>query len=483
MTIPHKKRPPMTTISSNIPKNGFQFIKISKYVPFLLLLGDVMCLVFILALITGFEEKPVIDLFSLSIMALFLFLVLTGLYLGDTYHPEKQISGLRVPTRIIVSNTIAGLVISAAIYLLGLWGESPLTGRLNFIIVMVFSTICAILSRLLAYKWWLSGSSKSRWLLLGATPNNIEFAKTLLKKNPVEKIFFLADTQSALSSVLDNEQKLFYGGGISDLSNWSDENWTSIVVSKDIEFSNELMRKLVNFRLRGVPIYRLPDVFEILWYKIPSAMLQDDWITFNSGFSILSSGIRLRIKNLIDVAMSSLLLLLLSPLILLIALLVKIDSHGPIFYSQVRTGLNGRNFQVYKFRSMYQNAEQGGVQWAKEGDSRITRVGYWLRLLRLDELPQFWNILKGEMSLIGPRPERPEFDLILKEKISYYDLRYLVKPGITGWAQVLYPYGACVEDAYEKLSYDLYYIKNYSIWLDLVIFFKTVRVVLLGKGR
>jgi exopolysaccharide biosynthesis polyprenyl glycosylphosphotransferase len=473
----------MTTSLSNVPQNGFHFIKTSKYFPFLLLLGDVIGLIFVLTLITGVSSYETIRLSSLLIMALFIFFVLTGLYLGDTYHPEKQISGLRAPSRIMISNTIVGLLISAAIYLLGLWGQYPLTGRGNFVIVMTFSTVWAIVSRSFVYKWWLAGSSKSRWLLLGATQNNIEFAKTLLEKTPIEKIFFLADTKEVLSSVLENENKLFDSGVISDFPNWNNENWTSIVVSKEIKLSDEMTRELMSLRLKGVPIYRLPDVFEILWYKIPSAMLQDDWITFNSGFSILSSGIRLRIKNLTDIVISSLLLLLLSPLILLIALLIKLDSSGPIFYSQLRTGLNGRKFQVHKFRSMYQNAEKEGVQWAKEGDSRITRVGYWLRLLRLDELPQFWNVLKGEMSLIGPRPERPEFDLILKEKISYYDLRYLVKPGITGWAQVLYPYGASVEDAYEKLSYDLYYIKNYSMLLDLAIFFKTIRVVLLGKGR
>ena len=473
----------MTTILSNIPKNGFHFVKISKYFPFLLLFGDIIGLIVIFTLITGFSSNRTISLSNLAVMGLFIFLILTGLYLGDTYRPEKQISGLRAPTRIIISNTIVGLILSAAIYLFGIWGEYTLTGRGNFVIVMVFSTVCAILSRLFVYKWWLSGSSKSRWLLLGTSQNNIEFAKALVKKSPVEKIFFLAETKPNLSSVLDNEHKLFDGGVISDLSNLSNENWTSIIVSREVKLSDDTTRELISFRLKGVPIYRLPDVFEMLWYKIPSAMLQDDWITFNSGFSILSSGVRLKIKNLTDIAMSSILLLLLSPLLVVIALLIKMESPGPIFYSQFRTGLNGRKFQVHKFRSMYQNAEKEGVQWAKEGDSRITRVGYWLRVLRLDELPQFWNVLKGEMSLIGPRPELPEFDLILKEKISYYDLRYLVKPGITGWAQVLYPYGASVEDAYEKLSYDLYYIKNYSMCLDLAIFFKTIRVVLLGKGR
>jgi exopolysaccharide biosynthesis polyprenyl glycosylphosphotransferase len=181
--------------------------------------------------------------------------------------------------------------------------------------------------------------------------------------------------------------------------------------------------------------------------------------------------------------LTGILSVLLLPLMVIVGLIIKLDSPGPIFYSQLRTGLYGKPFRVYKFRSMYQDAEKKGAQWAIQRDPRITRVGYWLRVLRIDELPQIWNVLSGEMSLIGPRPERPEFDVKLKEAIPYYEMRYLVKPGITGWAQVLYPYGASLEDAYEKLAYDLYYIKNYSLWLDIVIVLKTIRVVLLGKGR
>lgn len=189
------------------------------------------------------------------------------------------------------------------------------------------------------------------------------------------------------------------------------------------------------------------------------------------------------IKRLMDVLISILLLIFLSPLMLLVAAIIKLDSPGKIIYSQLRTGKNAELFKIYKFRSMYEDAENDGVKWASLGDARITRIGYWLRVLRIDELPQLWNVLSGEMSLIGPRPERPEFDINLKTAIPNYELRYLVKPGISGWAQVLYRYGASVEDSYEKLAYDLYYIENYSLWLDLVIFFKTIKVVLGGNGR
>jgi exopolysaccharide biosynthesis polyprenyl glycosylphosphotransferase len=216
---------------------------------------------------------------------------------------------------------------------------------------------------------------------------------------------------------------------------------------------------------------------------LPSELLEDTWFAFSSGFSLLPGGFSLKLKRAIDVISAGLLLLVLSPLMLLTAFAIKLDSPGPIFYSQLRTGLHSQPFRVYKFRSMYQDAEKRGAQWASLRDPRITRIGNLLRISRIDELPQIWNVLRGEMSLIGPRPERPEFDSQLRKQIPYYDLRYLVRPGITGWAQVLYPYGASVKDAYEKLSYDLYYIKNYSFGLDIAILFKTIRVVLLGKGR
>jgi exopolysaccharide biosynthesis polyprenyl glycosylphosphotransferase len=176
-------------------------------------------------------------------------------------------------------------------------------------------------------------------------------------------------------------------------------------------------------------------------------------------------------------------MLILSPLILIVALLIKIDSKGPVFFSQERCGQYHRPYRVYKFRSMVENAEQeSGPKWAEEDDPRITRVGRFIRKLRIDELPQLWNVLKGDMSFVGPRPERPFFVEQLEKKIPYFRERFVVKPGITGWAQVSYGYAASEEDAIEKLNYDLFYIKNMSILLDLVIIFRTVKIVLFGTG-
>jgi exopolysaccharide biosynthesis polyprenyl glycosylphosphotransferase len=176
-------------------------------------------------------------------------------------------------------------------------------------------------------------------------------------------------------------------------------------------------------------------------------------------------------------------MLIASPIILITAIMIKLDSEGSILFTQTRTGQYGESFTIYKFRSMKIDAEANGAKWAEKNDPRITKVGNFIRKTRIDEIPQLWNVLIGDMSFIGPRPERPEFDGQLEKKIPYYRLRYLVKPGLTGWAQVNYNYAASIEDTKEKIMYDLYYIKNYSFLLDMRIILRTIRIVLFQKGR
>jgi exopolysaccharide biosynthesis polyprenyl glycosylphosphotransferase len=344
-------------------------------------------------------------------------------------------------------------------------------------------TIWAIISRLLAVTWVRLRTRQSRLLMLGTGESAIKFAKHLLEQNLLGKLVVLAETSQDTTDLTDANINLNCLGCLNRLHTLSLESWSAVIVATQIEFSKSQMQQLMQMRLRGIPIYSLPDFYETLWYKLPSSLLQDQWLAFSAGFHLMPGYLNMKLKRFADLIVAGMLLVPLSPLMLLVAFVIKLDSPGSVFYSQLRRGLYGKEFRVYKFRSMYQDAEKWGAQWANKHDLRVTRIGRWLRLLRIDELPQIWNVLCGEMSLIGPRPERPEFDIKLKEVIPYYEVRYLVKPGITGWAQVMYPYGASVEDAYEKLAYDLYYIKNYSLWLDLAIAFKTIRVVLLGKGR
>ncbi|MEQ5814941.1 TIGR03013 family PEP-CTERM/XrtA system glycosyltransferase [Marinobacter sp. NFXS11] len=238
---------------------------------------------------------------------------------------------------------------------------------------------------------------------------------------------------------------------------------------------------LMECKLRGVEVTSALDFYERELKKAKLAMVHPSWIVFSEGFKASKS--RAFAKRSLDLAISLTLLVVMLPFIVLTALAVFLETGKPILYSQKRVGMLGREFRIYKFRSMRQDAEKDGkAQWASANDSRVTKVGAFIRNTRLDELPQIYNVLKGEMSIVGPRPERPEFVSELKEKIPFYDTRHYVKPGLMGWAQLKYPYGASIEDAKGKLEYDLYYSKNHSLMMDILIMIQTVEVVLLGKG-
>lgn len=240
------------------------------------------------------------------------------------------------------------------------------------------------------------------------------------------------------------------------------------------------VRTLLDCKAMGVEVVDGHKFYEECAGRLAIDVLRPSALIFSTGFRRgLTSMI---VKRFIDLLMAGVGLVVLSPLFLLIAILIKLDSPGPVFYRQLRVGLKGEPYMIWKFRSMVDDAEKNGPRWAEARDARISRVGRWLRKLRLDELPQMINALKGEMSFVGPRPERPVFVQELRTQIPYYDLRHTVRPGITGWSQVRFRYGASAEDAHTKLQYDLYYVKNLSWWLDLKILVETVRVVLLGEG-
>ena len=450
-----------------------------RSLPTLLLLGDIFGLFVCLRICLWLRLGQQINWFDPVLYGFFLLLI-AGLYLVDAYRPDTEIVGMRTPVRILLASIAIAFVTSGLIYLSDIWRHNPLWQRSVLLPSLGLFTIWAIILRLLAVKWLRSQAKQTRWLILGAGTSASKFVKNLLTLNPLGKLVVLAEVGQ---DTTQGDSHLNCVGNFNDLSNYSEEPWSGVVVASDIHFSEPQIQLLMEMRLRGIPVYRLPDFYESIWYKLPSSLLQDRWLTFSAGFNLMPGYFSMKLKRIADLMMAAVLLVVVSPLMVLAAVTIKLDSPGPIFYSQLRSGLYGKPFRVYKYRSMYQDAEKRGVQWADKRDPRITRVGRWLRLLRIDELPQIWNVLWGEMSLIGPRPERPEFDVKLKEAIPYYEVRYLVKPGITGWAQVMYPYGASIEDAYEKLAYDLYYIKNYSLWLDIAIAFKTIRVVLLGKGR
>ncbi len=241
------------------------------------------------------------------------------------------------------------------------------------------------------------------------------------------------------------------------------------------------MQELLQLRMEGVKIEEATTYLEKMSGKIEVENLYPSWLVFGEGFRRSTTFILIR--RGISIAISLIGLIVSLPLLPLIMLAIRLDSKGPVFYTQTRVGKGGRLFNVVKFRTMRQDAEAAnGAQWAGNNDPRVTRVGKFLRSSRLDEIPQLWCVLKGDMAFVGPRPERPEFVEWLSKEIPYYGVRHMVRPGVTGWAQVKYKYGSTVEDAREKLQYDLFYIKNASIGLDLLIVFQTVKTVLLRRG-
>jgi len=314
-----------------------------------------------------------------------------------------------------------------------------------------------------------------RVLILGTGPAARSVAELMGSQHdyPYRVVGFVDDSPANAGSGV--------AGAASELSNLMHrQNVDRVVVSLSDRRGRMPIRELLQAKMSGVRVEDAATMYERLTGKILIDDIKPSWLIFSDGFR--ASRVTRAVKRAVDLALAAIGVALASPLMLLTALAVRLESAGPVLYRQERVGENGRIFTLYKFRSMRTDAEQGTPIWAKENDDRVTRVGRFIRITRLDELPQLWNVLRGDMSFVGPRPERPFFVEQLAAVIPFYLERHAVKPGVTGWAQVKYRYGSSVEDAMEKLRYDLYYIKHLSIVFDLTIVVDTVKVILLGKG-
>jgi sugar transferase (PEP-CTERM system associated) len=270
-------------------------------------------------------------------------------------------------------------------------------------------------------------------------------------------------------------------GSVQDIERLvAERDITRIVVGLSDRRGRLPIEELLRAKLSGVRVEEATTTYERLTGKILLDDLKPSWLVFSDGFR--ASRLTRTIKRLLDLSLSVIGFVLAMPLAGLIAIAIRLDSRGPVLYSQARMGQSGRVFTLYKYRSMRVDAESGTPVWADENDARVTRVGRFLRFTRLDELPQLWNVMRGDMSFVGPRPERPYFVQYLASVIPFYMERHAVKPGVTGWAQVRYRYGSSLDDAAEKLRYDLYYVKHLSVFFDLTIVIDTVKVVLCGRG-
>ncbi len=267
-----------------------------------------------------------------------------------------------------------------------------------------------------------------------------------------------------------------------NLKNIEFKNYEGIIVANFRKIKSSNLNTIFNLKLKGQKVISVLSWFEKEFHRIPTKIIRNKYQLLDK-FQSIEDNYQIRIKRVGDIIVSLFLLILCSPIFLVVSILIFIEDRGPILYFQNRSGLRNIDFKVIKFRSMKIDAEKDGIQWSQRRDPRITKIGRILRATRIDELPQLFCVIQGSMSLIGPRPERPEIEKDLIKKIPYYEFRNLVRPGISGWAQVNYPYGASVSDTVNKLSFDIYYISNFSLLLDLLILFKTIKVVFTGKGH
>lgn len=309
-----------------------------------------------------------------------------------------------------------------------------------------------------------------------------------MKYNKKRIVLLTNSEEDELQTIIKNNNKLCFEGLITLNEINKIKTLRPNEVIYPIEIRNEAIDEIFELKISGINIKSSRFFLQELDKKVDINSLSKDWLIKTEGFKILNSKINQKLKRFMDVVISITILLISAPLMLLIYFLVKLDDpkaffKNPAFFKQERIGLSGVDFQIIKFRSMKIHDSSKYSKYADKNDNRITKIGKFLRKTRLDELPQIFNILKGEMSFVGPRPEWNELGRSYEKEINMYNLRYLIKPGLTGWAQVMYPYGSSLEDAKKKLEYDIYYIKYQNIILDIIILFKTVKVVLFRKGR
>jgi len=425
-------------------------------------------------LVGGPSLDPAIDWTQAAVFggSVILAMVAMGLF---TRRMRDRMAGvvLRISLSVIAGGLLSGLI-------LGFWPDYKFT-LTEFLSSMAFAWLLLVLVRIIAQRLIDEDIFKRRVLVYGAGNNAMRIAK--LRRRADQRGFKLLGFVPAEGEDVEvpEDRVVRVSGPLHEYA--SQHAIEEIVVAMDDRRRSFPLKDLLECRLAGIVISEQVTFLERETGKVHLELLTPSWIIFGGGFR--RNGLRVRSERIFDLLASTGLLLLASPIMLLTALAIKIEDGlaAPVFYGQDRVGFAGRIFRVLKFRSMRVDAERDGkAQWATTNDNRVTALGKYLRKLRIDELPQLLNVLRGEMSFVGPRPERPQFVDNLAETIPYYRERHCVKPGITGWAQLCYPYGASEQDAVEKLQYDLFYVKNHDLVFDMLILLQTVEVILLGKG-
>ncbi|MBI5045398.1 MAG: sugar transferase [Candidatus Niyogibacteria bacterium] len=454
-----------------------------KFNKIILILGDVAILYIslLLALTIRYGGLPTPKIWNAHLIpfAIIFFIWIVIFYIAGLYDPAKFISAKEMQKQIIWAMEFAGIIALAAFYLIPYFLITPKT---NLFLDLIITLLLLIIWRR-NFLMWLIKARKINILFFGLSKDIAQFISHIAK-NPqlgyhIAAIMKLPEENGGTYDIPSEIPAFNFDHNLTDLI--KNKGVSLIVASSSIKQNQEIIRMFYEILPLRVSIVDFPRFYEELFGKVPVSLITESW--FLENLMELNKGAFETIKRWSDIILAIVLgtaTIIITPLI---ALLIKIDSRGPVFYSQKRIGKDGKIFEIIKFRSMVQNAEQGEAKWAMEKDGRVTKFGGILRKTRIDELPQLWNVLKGELSFVGPRPERPEFVEMLKKEIPHYAMRHIVKPGLSGWAQINFPYGASVEDSMEKLQYDLYYIKNRSLPLEFSIYLKTIATVIRRQGR
>ncbi|MBF0106569.1 MAG: sugar transferase [Deltaproteobacteria bacterium] len=424
------------------------------------------------------------NLFLSKKMLMIVFSTFIIFYILDLYTLQSKVIELATIARTVIGVGIVGWLMATLIYVAGPQYMGGVLRRAVLTYGLVPFFLWTAIWRYVLGRWLKTRRKAIQWLVVIDSETLTSFFEDIysdaLNFDYGSFLFLINSIPESLPHV--NGRTPFVAGSWDSINMFVDKNMVSGVIVATKRVPENLLHDLTRLKLEGIKIYDLNDFYERYLTRVPVFHLKSGWLALSSGFDLLHDLTGWRIKRMMDIFLAVSIIILTAPVFILCFICIRLESRGPALYKQMRVGYNAKQFILYKFRTMYDDSKDKNI-YTQQGDKRITKIGRYLRNMRIDELPQMYNVLKGEMSLIGPRAEWIECVKRYENVIPFYHYRHLVKPGITGWAQVLFPYGASVEDARIKLQYDLYYIKNYSVILDMVIILKTVRVVIFGKGR
>ena len=422
-----------------------------------------------------------------------LFVIIQALYIVGGYNRNTETRGLTYTAEHILAMTAAAVISSLLIYSAAAYQGDMKPSRGVLLISFILFTPLSLLYRRLLRRTVVASAAQRAFLVVGSGEMAARFYKAYQQSANQQQLEFVDNDTARVGSTIAGEGSPIIQNGIAEKLANLDRHYSGVILAESVDrLGPDLIERLVRTQFQRTRVYTLESFYEAHWRHVPMHTIDPFW-PLQMGFQLARISPYHYLKRLFDIVAAGLLLIISSPLIVLAWLLIRLTSEGPAIFGQVRVGREGQRFTAYKFRTMRsepgaRSSELGDGDkaddiYTRENDERVTKVGRWLRKWRLDELPQLWNVLKGDMSLIGPRAEWEKCVERYEKKIPFYHFRHLVKPGITGWAQVNYPYGDSEEDAINKLQYDLYYIRHYSLKLDAMIVLKTVHTMLFGKGR